>query len=362
MIHHVVILAGGSGTRLWPASRAQSPKQFLALGSGRSLFQQTLQRALGLQPAGRVLVVTHESQAQAVRAQAQAMQAAPGAGGAGQRLAILAEPDARNTAPAIAYACAWLEARGEGDAPLMVLPADHVIEPQERFAAAARESAALASGGRLVVFGVRPTRPETGYGYIEAGDKLDRGFLVRSFHEKPDEETARRYLKSGGFYWNSGMFTFTARSFLDQAIALATDLAFPFAQARAELALLEPDNGVVPAGEALRALYRGLKAISIDFAIMEKSRKVAMVVADFEWSDVGSWDEVARVGRPRGELASVQGEDNFVLSDIPVALAGVSGLIVVIRDGVALVCRKGSSQLVRDVVEGVKASGRSDLL
>ncbi len=354
MIQHVVILAGGSGTRLWPASREGSPKQFLDLGSGRSLLQQALARALGLRPAGRVLVVTHESQAQAVLKQARALRA-PG-------LAVLAEPAARNTAPAIAYACAWLEARGEGDAPLLVLAADHIIEPPERFAAAVARAAALAAGGRLVVFGVRPDRPETGYGYIEAGERLGEGLLVRSFHEKPDAEGARRYLESGGYYWNSGMFAFTAGSFLEEADALAPWLSAPFRRARAALAKGKPRRGIVAPAAGLRGIYGGLRSISIDYAIMEKSRRAAMVEADFAWSDVGSWDEVARVARPQGELARAGGDGNFVLSDIPVALAGVSGLIVVVRNGVCLVCRAGSSQLVREVVEQVKGKGRSELL
>lgn len=362
MIEHVAILAGGSGTRLWPASRRSSPKQFLDLGSGRSLFQRTLERSLGLRPRGRILVVTHESQAQAVRAQAAELLAAVPAAEAGRRLAILAEPVSRNTAPAIAYACAWLEARGEGGAPLIVLPADHVIEPPERFAAAVEMAAALATDGHLVVFGVRPTRPETGYGYIEAGERVGEGYLVRTFHEKPDEARARRYLDTGGFYWNSGMFTFTARSFLDEARALAPALAGPFLEARAALAASEPRDAIVAAGAVLRRLYGDLRSISIDYAVMEKSRRVAVVEANFEWSDVGSWDEVARLGQAKGEVASVEGGGNFVLSDIPVALAGVSDLIVVIRDGVGLVCRKGSSQLVRDIVEQAKAKGRSDLL
>ncbi len=363
MIQHVAILAGGSGTRLWPASRASAPKQLIDLGTGGgSLFQQTLARAIGLQPAGRLLVVTHESQAPAVRAQADATLQALGAAEAGRRLAILPEPQARNTAPAICCACAWLEARGQGGGPLLVLAADHSIEPQERFAAAVQRAAALAAGGRLVVFGVQPTRAETGYGYIEAGEPLKEGFVVRSFHEKPDEATARSYVEAGGFYWNSGMFAFTPAAFLDEALALAPDVARPFADARPALAKLEPRDGLVADDGTLDALYRGLRSIAVDYAVMEKSRRIAMVPADFQWSDVGSWDEVARLGRGRGEVASAQAAGNFVQSDIPVALAGVSDLIVVVRDGVCLVCRRGGSQLVREVVDQIKARGRTDLL
>jgi mannose-1-phosphate guanylyltransferase/mannose-6-phosphate isomerase len=277
MIQHVVILAGGSGTRLWPASKASSPKQLIDLGtgSGGSLFQQTLARAIGLGPSGRVLVVTHESQAAAVREQARAA-------GAGRRLAVLSEPEARNTAPAICCACAWLEARGEAGGPLLVLPADHAIEPQDRFAAAVEAAAELAAGGRLVVFGVRPTRPETGYGYIEAAEALGRGFVVRSFHEKPDEATARRYLDAGRFYWNSGMFTFTAAAFLEEAQRHAPAVARPFARGRAGLARLEVRDGVVGDDGTLRAIYAGLPSIAVDYAVMEKSRSIAMVSADFE--------------------------------------------------------------------------------
>ena len=363
MVKHVVIMAGGSGTRLWPASRADAPKQFIDLGtSGGSLFQQTLARALGLHPAGRVLVVTHESQVPAAREQAAAALAAAGGAGAGRRLAILPEPEARNTAAAICCACAWLEARGEGGAPLLVLAADHAIEPQDAFAAAVERAAGLAAGGRLVVFGVRPTRAETGYGYIEAGEPLGDGFVVRSFHEKPDQATARGYLEAGRFYWNSGMFTFSPATFLEEASAVAPAVARPFVEARAALARLEPRDGLIGDDGTLRGLYAALPSIAVDYAVMEKSRRLAMVQADFQWSDVGSWDEVARLGRPRGELASAQAGGNYVLSDIPVAIAGVSDLIVVVRNGVCLVCRRGSSQLVREIVDQVRKKGPAGLL
>jgi mannose-1-phosphate guanylyltransferase/mannose-6-phosphate isomerase len=357
MIGNVVILAGGSGTRLWPASRVGLPKQFLEIGGGRSLLQRAVERALALAPSGRIVVVTHAGQAQAAREHARAVLPPT----ALASFAVLAEPEARNTAPAVAYACAWLAARGGAQLPIAVLAADHVIEPRDRFAAAASRAADLAATGRLVVFGVRPLRPDTGYGYLEAGPPVPGGLEVRRFHEKPDAERARAYLRAGTYYWNSGMFVFEPAVFLEEARALAPQVVAPLQGAPAALAG-EPVDSVVEPPEALRAAYRDIPSISIDYAVMEKSHRVAMVPAEFEWSDVGTWDEVARLGGGSGLAASVDASGNYVLSDIPVALAGVSDLLVVIRNGAALVCRRNGSQLVRGVVDKLKADGRTDLL
>jgi len=158
------------------------------------------------------------------------------------------------------------------------------------------------------------------------------------------------------------MFTFSPGSFLDEVSALAPAVARPFVEARAALAKLEPRGGLIADDGTLAAIYAALPSIAVDYAVMEKSRRIAMVPADFEWSDVGSWDEVARLGRSTGEIASAQAEGNYVLSDIPVAIAGVSDLIVVVRNGVCLVCRRGSSQLVREIVDQVKKKGPAELL
>ena len=353
MVKHVIIMAGGSGTRLWPASRRSTPKQFLDLGQGRSLFQATLERSMALAPEGMILVVTHQSQVQAIIEQAAA--ADPG------RLVVLPEPIARNTAPAVAYACAFLAAAGEAEASVIVLASDHDIRPVERFRQDVAAAAELAAAERLVVFGIPPTRPETGYGYVESGTREGSGFLVQSFHEKPTPERAGEYLEAGTFFWNSGMFVFRVGTFLEEARRHAPEVAGPLE----EVPYPAPQAAgvsVIPVTDALTAAYERLPAISIDYAIMERSDRVAMIRARFDWSDVGSWDEVARIAGDGGAAVSIDSEGSYVYADVPVALAGVKDLIVVVRDGVVLVCGKGSSQLVRGVVDRLKEAGPEDLL
>jgi mannose-1-phosphate guanylyltransferase/mannose-6-phosphate isomerase len=356
MVKHVVIMAGGTGTRLWPASRSKTPKQFLDLGTGRSLFQEALVRSLALGLEGEVFVVTHESQAPEIHRHTGAHPEGT------RRTTILCEPVARNTAAAIAYPMALLEARGDADEPVLVLASDHLIRPVDQFVADVEKASVLAERGKLVVFGIPPTRPETGYGYVEAGEKQKPGLAVRSFHEKPDEPTAARYLAEGRFYWNSGMFAFTPATFLAELREHAPDVARPFDESSG-WAEQDPGPARTAAPSAgLREVYDRLPAISVDYAVMERSRSVAMIPAGFQWSDVGSWDEVARLAGDEGNPAlAVEAEGNFVHADVPVALAGVKDLLVVVKDGVVLICARGSSQLVRDLVAKAREE-RQELL
>ena len=343
---HIVILAGGSGTRLWPASRAALPKQFLDMGSGRSLLQECLQRSLALEPEGWVVVVTHQSHVKSTLAQWREL------GDDRENFAILPEPVGRNTAPALVYAATFLRDVSAGDDCFLVLASDHKIEPMERYAADVKKAAELAAQGYLVVFGIRPDWAHTGFGYIEAGKEVPPGYKVDSFHEKPDAATAKNYLEKGNFYWNSGMFTFPLAGFLEAIAEHAPEVADPFDGAAQ---LSDPSS--------LAAVYDALPSISIDYALMEKSRRVAMIPASFNWSDVGSWDEALKYFREEeGQVFKTQSEGNFVYSDIPVALAGVDNLIVVIRNGTAMICRKGASQLVRDIVGDLKEKGRTEPL
>ena len=357
MVEHVIIMAGGSGTRLWPASRKNLPKQFLDVGQGQSLFWATLERSLALKPAGQILVVTHQSQVNAIRTQLADRDLPSG------KIVILPEPIARNTAPAIMYACAYLRFLQQHDRSVIVLASDHIIGPTETFTADVGRAAQIASEGRLVVFGIPPTRPETGDGYVESAARHSSGYLVESFHEKPDTETARRYHEDDRFFWNSGMFTFRADTFIEEVDTHATEVAAPFANAVFQTEC-SGEIEVVSVTDELRSIYEKLPSVSVDYAVMEKSRRVAMVKAEFQWSDVGSWDEVARLlgDRDDGATVSVGASHNFVYSDIPVALAGVEDLIVVVKNGVAMVCRRGSSQLVKKVVDQIKEGGDPGLL
>jgi mannose-1-phosphate guanylyltransferase/mannose-1-phosphate guanylyltransferase/mannose-6-phosphate isomerase len=357
MVEHVVILAGGSGTRLWPASRASFPKQFLAFKGKKSLFQATLERSQALDPEGSIIVVTHESQIPLIAEQWKGVTASKT-----HRRVILPEPMARNTAPALAYAAAFLKAEGRGNTSFIALPSDHIIDPVDSFRRDVEKASELAAAGWLVTFGIPPRGPETGYGYVETGGEQPPGFRVTSFHEKPDLETAASYLQAGNFYWNSGMFTFPVDLFLEEMNGFCPEIVQAFEDLSIEL---KSSNSIYQPSDlkVVRSIYERLPSISVDYALMEKSRKTSLVKTSFEWSDVGSWDEVSRFVSGEGvDVIGVEAKGNFVYSDIPVALAGVENLIVVIKDGVALVCEKGASQLVRDTVDEIKKRGRKELL
>ena len=370
MVDHVVILAGGAGTRLWPASVQSHPKQFLDLGDGRSLLRMTAERALAVCPTGKIVVVTHRDHAELA---AEHLSALPEARG---RVAILPEPVGRNTAPAIAFAEAWLRACGGAEATAMVMPADHLIEPMDTFRRDVGTAAALARDGHLVTFGIVPDRPETGYGYIEAGEPVGDGRRVAAFKEKPDTATAQRFLEAGNFWWNSGMFLFRLDRFREECAGHAPEIHRLFSDLPAAPDSAPADGGPAQAAsgpvifaetDALRRLYAESPSISIDYAVMERCTRAAVVPAGFSWNDIGSWDEFARLARPAAEQGRVlaAGADpsrSFVLSDLPVALVGVDDLIVIVKNGSVLVCRRGESQSVKEIVEELRKEGRRDLL
>jgi mannose-1-phosphate guanylyltransferase/mannose-1-phosphate guanylyltransferase/mannose-6-phosphate isomerase len=374
MFDDCIIMAGGSGARLWPASSSRLPKQFLPGPGGKSFFLQAVERALALTegaPPGRVIVIAGRGHA------VQAAAACAALDGAGrERILLLIEPQARSTAPAAACGTVFAElTRGERN--LLILTSDHIIEPAEEFYAAARAASAH-SAENLVVFGIRPSRPETGYGYIEAAEERASGVRrVAAFREKPGRAEAERYMAAGNFYWNSGMFAFSTSLMREEFRRNAPEILRPFESLEA------PPEGAYTAIGGIRALenwpglagaYAAVEPVSLDYAIAEKCRRTLMVAGNFRWLDVGSWDEYARLmgGAGSRNAAGVytvpEGEDScFVDADIPVALCGVEDLIVVIRGGkdgppAALIARKGETQRVREIVEQLKRAGRTDLL
>jgi mannose-1-phosphate guanylyltransferase len=356
---HVVVLAGGAGERFWPASRAAAPKPLLRVAGGESLLAATLGRARGLAAPGNVWLVCGDEHAAAMRREARL-----------PARRMIVEPARRNTAMAIADAALAASAE-DPDAVLAVFPADHRIGDPRGFRAAVRRAArAAAAEGVLVTLGVHPTRPDTGYGYIGIGPEAKKTHpglhRVRRFVEKPDAARARRYLKSGGFLWNAGIFVWSARAILEEIAAHAPALDAALAPLRRSLR----DGRRLSAGALVRA-YRAAPSLPIDVAVLERSRRVWCVPVSFPWSDVGTWQSLAEVlGANSEESAVVEGE--VVLCDAPgnlvwgqgrtIALLGVEGLAVVDAGDALLVARLDRSGDVRRVVRELRARGRHDLV
>lgn len=362
MVDSVLILAGGSGTRLWPASTRTRPKQFMELGDGESLLAKAVERARCACPHGKVVIVTHHSQVdQTVEV---LVAEAPGSGAL-----VLPEPMARNTAPAIAAGLRFLESRGESGITL-VLPADHLITPLDEFVDDMERGVALAREGNLVTFGIKPHRPETGYGYIEAGGPVLQGRSVRSFREKPDRKTAEAYFEAGTYLWNSGMFMFDGQVFLRELEQFQPEITQGIPADQQLFKLHGEEVAIIGDQADLEQRYAHLPNISADYAVMEKSQLCTVVEARFRWNDVGSWDEVAHIApelhdrtwNPEGDtpVIEIESSDNFVFADMPVALIGVEGLHIVQKNGMLLITRKGQAQKVKDVVEKLRSDGAVD--
>jgi len=353
-----VILSGGAGTRLWPVSREAHPKPFMRLPDGRSLLQHTLERSAALAGVQRVLTVTNKDYYFQTRDEYTALKAGRALG-----LDFLLEPAGRNTAPAIAAATLWAQQNVGDDAVLMVMPADHVIEDTAGFAAAVRTAETLAEAGHLVTFGIRPTRAETGYGYIEQGEPAEgagpAAFHVRRFVEKPDLETAREYVESGGFLWNAGMFCFRVAAMVDALEAHAPDV-----MEAARACWDATDTSLAPVALDAETFAR-CPSISIDYAVMEKAQGVAVVACDFDWSDVGSWDAVSALAaaddtgnRVLGETLAVDSRNCYIHSDDRlVAALGVENLVIVDTPDALLVADRSRCQDVKQIVERLKGDG-----
>jgi len=351
-----VILSGGSGTRLWPLSRTMYPKQFISFfnGSG-SLLSATLRRISG-EGFSAPIVICNNDHRFLVREELSAA--------ALDAEAIVLEPVARNTAAAVAVA-ALVALEKAPDAVIAVMPSDHVVKNGAAFGEALQRAAAVARGGKLVLFGIVPTGPHTGYGYIQRGEPLPDqagAFAVSSFYEKPDRAMAERYISDKGFFWNSGIFVLHARTFLDELGALAPEI---LEAARAALAGASRDLGF------LRLDHAGFSRspnISIDYAVMEKARKAAMVPIDVGWSDVGSWSSLWENAQRDGKQNAVEGdailidtENCLVHSERSlVATIGLSGLVIVDTPDALLVADQERAQDVSALVSRLKADNRKE--
>ena len=337
---YAVIIAGGRGTRFWPRSRSHLPKQCLALDGGRTLIQRTVDRLAPLVEPQHVYVITAATMADTIRQQLPELPPDN----------VLVEPVGRNTAPCVAWGTRLVQARAGDEAVVMVLPADHVIADEPAFRACLENAAEAArAGGALVTLGIRPTRPETGFGYLELEGQGEVCRVAR-FVEKPDAPTAEAYLEAGNYLWNAGMFVFTTGS-------MAAELG------RQLPAMWEGICAIVEDPARLASDFGRLQKISVDYGVMEGAREVLTVPADIGWSDVGSWAAIAEhlpetpVGPGLvGRAISVDARDNVVHApDKLVALVGVEGLVVVDAGDALLVCPRAEAQRVREVVDQLEA-------
>lgn len=347
-----VILAGGVGSRLWPLSRELYPKQLFKLTEGRTLLQETCSRIRELARAREPMILVGEEHRFMVQEQLADV-------GFTDECRMVVEPVGRNTAPACLVAA--LEASAQGEDPiLLVMPADHLVRKTDQFSEAVREGLPLAANGALVTFGVRPDRPETAYGYIEAGE----GYEVRRFVEKPDRATAEAYLAQGNFYWNSGIFLFKASRLLQEAEGLVPTMLHA---CRDALARASRENGTVHLDEVR---FRECPADSLDYAVLEHAAGLAVVPVDFGWSDVGSWralhqvlskDETGNV--LQGDIIAIDTSNSLLRSENRlVAVFGAKDLLVVETADAVLVAPLNRSEEIRRIVGHLKTEGREEHL
>ncbi len=345
-----VILAGGSGTRFWPLSRERFPKQLLRIIGEGTLLQQTFARLIHYIAPQKMTIVTNDIQAESIRLQLNEWKDELGKN-------ILLEPEGRNTAPAIALTALELIHR-DPDAMMVVVPADHVVTATKKFVKALQFATKLADKGHLVTFGIHPSRPETGYGYIQPNKRKRLGskgpfigYSVSRFVEKPNLSTARRYCRSGNYFWNSGIFVWKASTILEE-------LAFQQPKMSKILKSLGGYVGTSDFPSVLRKAYSKLPALSIDHAVMEHSARSVVVPVDFGWSDVGSWgslDEVAPLDKDgnvrNGNIIDMGSQNSVLFADRRVvATIGLDNMVVVDTPDATLVCPKDRAQDVKTMV------------
>jgi len=359
-----MILSGGAGTRLWPLSREAAPKPFMLLPDGETLLGKTASRALALDGVDTLLTVTNRDYYFHTKDTYAGMESPTAS-------VYLLEPFGRNTAPAIALGALCAQARGSGERVLLVMPADHLIRDQRAFAAAVDRATSLAAAGTLVTFGIAPTHPETGFGYIECAEMLasadgplPAAYRARRFVEKPALELAREYVAAGRYVWNSGMFAFTANAILDAFARHAPGVLDRVHRVAQSMTALDTSQML----EIDAALFAAVPDISIDYAIMERAAEageVAVVRGDFDWSDVGSWQAVAALtdadddgNAGHGQRVAIATRGTYVhAADRIVATVGVENLVIVDTPDAVLVAHRDHLQRVKDVVGELKARG-----
>ncbi len=357
---YAVVMAGGVGSRFWPRSRERTPKQVLEIIGSGSMISNTIARIQPLVPFEKAMVVTNKLQKDIIHEQIPALPLQN----------ILTEPLGRNTAPCIGLAAKWIQ-RLDPEAIMVMLPADHIIRDTDEFLRVLRRAVTVAyENDSLVTIGIKPTHPETGYGYIQFEDSSDQNpyasngiYRVKTFAEKPNLETAEKFLKSGDFLWNSGMFIWKTRVILQAIEKYIPELG-------EQLTKLDPVIGTESYSSTLERVYGVIRSISIDYGVMEKASNVFVAKGDFGWSDVGSWDEVVRLtptdnegNAMRGTVIAKDSHRNYIeAGNKVIATIGVNDLIIITSDDAVLICKKGCSQDVKEIVDYLRRKQINELL
>lgn len=337
-----IILAGGSGSRLWPLSRELYPKQLLNIMSDKSLLQSTFERLTHCMDKSNILSITNTKHASNVKMQIQELTENP---------IVLSEPVAKNTAPAIALATKYILQKTNEDPIILVVPSDHLIKDNEKFLATVKKGEKLAQEGYIVTFGIQPDYPETGYGYINTLKPLEVGYKVKEFVEKPDIETAKSYLKAGTYYWNSGIFMFKASVMMKE-----------FAKLAPEIAKITNSVDFINSKDIPFVEFDKMPSISIDYAIMEKSDKIALLKLESDWNDLGSWKSIYDVSNKDennnvfvGHVIDEGSKNSFVYASSKlVTTIGLEDTIIIETEDAILACKKDKTQDVKRIYETLK--------
>lgn len=337
-----IILAGGSGSRLWPLSRELYPKQLLNLISDKSLLQSTFERLTNCMQKDEILSITNTKHSANVRMQLAQLTENP---------KVLSEPVSKNTAPAIALATKYIMQETGEDPVILVVPSDHLIQDKEHFLSTVKKGEKLAEEGYIVTFGIKPNYPETGYGYINTLKPLDIGFKVKEFVEKPNFETAEKYLKAGTYYWNSGIFMFKASTMLAEIEKNAP-----------EIAKIAQNVDFTKSSDIPFVEFDKMPSISIDYAVMEKSDKIALVALESDWNDLGSWQSIYDVSKKDehnnvfiGHVIDEGSKNSFVYASSKlVTTIGLEDTVIVETEDAILACKKDRTQDVKHIYETLK--------
>ncbi len=349
---HVVLMAGGMGTRFWPRSRKGYPKQLLNLFGDKSMIRLTYERIKDLTSDENILIITNQELLEPIQQQIPEI----------PKSNIIAEPFGKNTAPCIGLAAAIVRKKASLEEPMVILPADHLIREVDVFQDVIKTAVTYAEQhDALVTLGITPTYPETGYGYIQRGEAVSKInnrtiYKVKTFAEKPNLETAKLFLKSGDFLWNSGMFVWKTGTILNEFSKHQPEMAAGFEQIFQNLYTDRME-------ETILDVYMRIKTISIDYAIMEVAQSVYIIEADFSWNDVGSWEAAYAISEKDGKQNAITAANSVVIDaqnnliyspNKLVALIDVDNLAVVETEDAILICRKDSSQRVKEVVDALK--------